>query len=94
MKKQQRKISDKEWLERDAKIKKRGDITLAVLSLLFGFMLLCFTAYYRLVVAPLRHSNSIHGYQYWIYIFSLATSGIALLFNGLMKIGDIRRKYF
>ncbi|MFN3802581.1 hypothetical protein [Belliella pelovolcani] len=94
MKKQQKKISDKEWLERDFKIKKKGDITFTVLSLSFGLLILCISAYYHLIVAPNRLSNTIHGHQYWIYIFSLATSGIALLFNALMKIGDIRRKYF
>jgi hypothetical protein len=89
-----KRISDKDWLKRESERKKNSDIIQASLSALFGIILIFLAIYYHKVVAPVKLSRSIYGYQYWIYIIAIVTSGLALSMNGLMKFLDIKRKYY
>lgn len=87
-------ISDKEWLNIEHRKKKKAEIKHAFLSALLGLIIIALVIYYHKIAATKSISESINGYQYWIYISILGSTGLALLINSLMKIGEIRRKYY
>lgn len=87
-------ISDKEWLNTEHRKKKKSEIKQAFLSGLIGLIIIALVIYYHKIAATKSISASINGYQYWIYISILGSTGLALLINSVMKIGEIKRKYY